>query len=968
MKRALSHAAHTLWVTCLVLIVLLAVVFSIARALTPLVTSHREAVANWVTTAVGQPVQIGALAVVWHGLQPRLEGKNVVIIDPEEKQPLLAADALEVRLNLLSSILTGSIHIAEVKIIGAQLILRQNADNSVTLISNNNTPTNPSPMDDKTFNKVMLWLFKEPNITLEDISLTWQGKDGINIPIHEIDVTLKSNGGSHILLGRAQIAQETASQLTFVADIKGNWQNKQKITARLYVDAEDIILQQWLNRVYPALKQGQIDLQLWGSWQNTHLQSVQSLFALHDLKIRGKKFFAITDLSGNLFLQPDSNGNWQFAADLASQNSKVDFGPLFRKPIPLQQFTAYVGGQQDATGWLVQAAQVTIRNADAIANANMGLFIPQNGDSPTIGLLAATRFNNTLQVANYLPLTVLKPALVTWLGKSIKRFDGINSTLVINGQLADFPYDGGKGTFIVDSRLNNLDVDYFKGWPSVDQIMGQLVFYDRSMDLMIDSAKTLDIPVQNIHVFIPIIKKEVQSILNVDADNIQSTLGQGFAFLRSSPLRQGGLAAVANFDGQGPVQTQLHLAIPLEDGKIKTQVQGKINLPGNILDISKTLQIQKLVGQLTFTQDNLAGKGLVGILWKKPISFTVATQPSKQIKIKYGDVNATLVPQNNSWALNLTAPGVVGQVSIPSNKQQPMQANFKQIYLSDSTTSNIQKFSAQDVPLVNLNADDVRYGVKQFGQVKLQLVPIASGVSIKNLTATTPAYTLTANGAWNTTKKGNDTQLAGNLVSADISTALANWGMPAAIKAQQSQIQFTLNWPDSAYNPTLAKTSGKITLSFSKGKIVGLSSSTAAKIGIGNLLTSMSLQSFSRYLRFDFSNLTSQDFDFDTLKGTFTLDNGNAYTQDLEINGPLAHVTIKGRVGLAAQNYDLQVKVKPNVTSGIPVIIAIVNPIAGAVAWAANKILSPAVSTITADTYRMTGSWSKPVVVKGSDK
>ena len=80
-------------------------------------------------------------------------------------------------------------------------------------------------------------------------------------------------------------------------------------------------------------------------------------------------------------------------------------------------------------------------------------------------------------------------------------------------------------------------------------------------------------------------------------------------------------------------------------------------------------------------------------------------------------------------------------------------------------------------------------------------------------------------------------------------------------------------------------------------------------------------------------------------------------------------MTIKGRVGLFARDYNLQIKILPHLTSSLPVLVGLasgpitggISIIAGAATWLADKIFSPEIGKIAASNYTLTGTWQKPV-------
>jgi uncharacterized protein YhdP len=106
-------------------------------------------------------------------------------------------------------------------------------------------------------------------------------------------------------------------------------------------------------------------------------------------------------------------------------------------------------------------------------------------------------------------------------------------------------------------------------------------------------------------------------------------------------------------------------------------------------------------------------------------------------------------------------------------------------------------------------------------------------------------------------------------------------------------------------------------------------------------------------------------FGFDRLKGNFTIESGDAYTNDLYMDGPAARVEITGRTGLAEQDYDQFVTVTPHVSESLPVIGALAaTPQIGAVVLAIQKLFKPAIDEATKNQYTITGNWNAPVIKK----
>jgi len=126
------------------------------------------------------------------------------------------------------------------------------------------------------------------------------------------------------------------------------------------------------------------------------------------------------------------------------------------------------------------------------------------------------------------------------------------------------------------------------------------------------------------------------------------------------------------------------------------------------------------------------------------------------------------------------------------------------------------------------------------------------------------------------------------------------------------------------------------------------------------------LQSIPRRLALNFSDVTQKGFPFDIMKGDFNIVKGEGTTQNVQINGPIAWVQIKGKVGFAKKDLNLRLEIIPNITSTLPLVATVAGgPIAGAITWVASKLVGKQVGKAAHVIYDVKGKWDKPQVVKG---
>lgn len=1005
----MAHIYRSLWITAVIILFLLALLLTAARLATPLLVKKRAEVEHLASSLLHQPVQIGNLEIHWEKFEPLLHTTQVVIYDDGKTHPLLKMDELDLKINILDSILNGRLALGELIISGAKLTVRQTPQGGF-LVQGVGSFNPNTPGDDAVV--FLDWLLTAPRLALQNITLDWYNKNGILLPLQNVNIHFHNTDfNQHYISGQASLAQTIPTQLQFIVSFSDNWQEKQKINARFYLSAQNFLLHQFLQNYSLhnfTVDKGLANFQIWGRWQNQQLQYLQSLFALDDTHVTAvnhKNSLVIHSVNGNLLWQKNKD-SWNLAAQLNDLNfnrwekipgiknlnayihltptggnallqgkaTQLDFGSLFRKPLVLQQLDSQVQWQAQKEGWIIQSNNTHVHTSDADAQGKMNLLIPADGSSPIINLTASLQMFGRKNLDNYLPIGILSAGLVNWLKHSILSVDKSDSTLILRGPIHSFPFDQNDGIFIVDSAIENLDLNYWPGWPQLTHIQGNLSFNNRSMAMQIDSAQIYSTFIKNIQTSIPIIKKNILALLQVDA-NIPTDLADVMKFLQNSPLHKDVLNNIKNVEGTGPTQLNLHLAIPLEHTTVKTAVQGQMQFQNNELK-TPYLALQNLQGPLNFTRNDFKATALNAILWKKPITLSVTNENSKpQLHFHYDDLIGDLISEDNRMLLILEGANLKGQIVIPHDADTALEANFQRLYIKPGMTDNLQSIDPKDIPKLNLTAADVQYGSKHFGQIQLQLAPTDNTLQINKLQVTATAFNLSATGSWKLQDHNDITQLNGTMTSNNLGATLASWDLPSSITAKQTRLQFNLSWPDAAYNPSLKTMSGKLSLKMQNGEITNIGPAAAVKMDIGRLLSILSLESLTRRLRLDFSDLTDRGFPFDNLQGDFQMVSGNAYTRNITITGPIANVGIAGRIGLGAEDYDLMLNVTPKITASLPALVGIatsplapvaglalgpVGPAVGAAAWVATKLVGGAVNKLATDTYHMTGAWANP--------
>jgi uncharacterized protein YhdP len=986
-------------------IVFFALLVALAHSLTPYFTHHVRSIERFAVAILHRPVQISRFSIAWQGLMPVLQGKQVIVWNNARTDPVFKIEQLDIGVDLLKTLLTGELKLGNVKVSGMHLTVQQTKANQFLVSGFSKLFDQDSHDTAKGINAVLAWLLAEPRLSLQNVSLIYLPVSGPKWPAMQLNAVLENTQDRHQLSVKLLFLEKEQTNLTIIANMAGSLASQAifpVLKGTVYVQGQSILLDRWLvllGKKYTT-QNAVADFKIWADWQNNHFVQLHALMASEAnsiLQFGKQPPVTIMPFSTDIEWQATDKGSWFAKAIIKNfgflpwkklpgmkglnaycyvtptagelityaKNLVLDFTKLFKAPLHLDKLNSELTWQHQEGETLIRMPKFEAFNTDVTVNGKMGLFFPANHNSPEISLLAHVKTEHPSRIAYYLPLPFVGTELVQWLNTAIVKGSGDGSVL-LHGPIYEFPFDKNEGSFLIDTQIKNGELHYESAWPNLQKINGELSFSGRHMQLLANSAEMFGTPLENIGATIPLIKSHVQAVLHIMPTIITTRLEHGLAFLEATPLTKAMGGQLSGLLVNGPLKLVLQLIIPLEAGKEKVQVLGQGSTENASVKIpSQAIQIDDLKGQFTLSQAGIAAKNLVGLLWNKPISIGIRATPTIQLAINYNGIQTILNPEKSGWRFLVDNKTAQGNLFISHNKEQAIEANFDFIHFNSASSAQTT-WNLKQLPKLNLYAKDVRYNDMDFGVVQLKLRPLLAGTLIRELQAGNSSYHLIASGAWH--RQGSKlTELIGQLDSTDLSGFLRSLGLPSSITAEQAHIRFNLQYPGMINAINLSQLRGNFSFNATQGQIVDVGTSAEAKISFGRLLTFLSLQSLGKRLQLDFSDLKGKGFDFTRLQGHFTINAGNAFTRDVVIEGPVAAIALTGRIGLQAKDYDLTIKVVPHFTSSLPVLVGLAGgPIAGAITWLANAVLGSTVQKIAETSYHITGSWSKPEVVKTS--
>lgn len=300
--------------------------------------------------------------------------------------------------------------------------------------------------------------------------------------------------------------------------------------------------------------------------------------------------------------------------------------------------------------------------------------------------------------------------------------------------------------------------------------------------------------------------------------------------------------------------------------------------------------------------------------------------------------------------------GRLSYLSIPESA--PTRINLNPL-LPESLKNNANTKLSQNYPAIDLIANQFNFKGKPMGGLELSAAPHDNSWNIEKFKLVNPDSTLSANGVWANVYSGSPTtRFNVDWDFVDLGKTLDRLGYPGTIKDGKGDLKGQLSWAGSPHEFDILALGGNLKFEVKQGQVLQV------QPGVGRLLGLVTLQSLPRRLTLDFRDLFSNGFAFDKISGRVNIDKGVMRSDNFSMSGPAADVLITGETNLKAETQKLRVKVMPHITDSLSLAALAGGPLAGAVAFLAQKVLKDPLNQIASTEYDIIGTWDNPQEVK----
>ncbi len=437
------------------------------------------------------------------------------------------------------------------------------------------------------------------------------------------------------------------------------------------------------------------------------------------------------------------------------------------------------------------------------------------------------------------------------------------------------------------------------------------------------------------------------------------------------------LPAPLRKDADTPMPLQVDLHLPLESGEIEIKLgqlarfrgmaegaerdfAGHLALGGGLPDPipGPGLKITGEIAALDLGGWAGLGHGSDGSL---ALDVTLRAEEVDVLGRAFGDTAVQISRGSAGLSIKLNGEGIDGgfELSDAQREQPGITARFRTLHWPEADPRAPSKpMNPTLIPPLHIWVGDLRLGASGFGEARIETRPTATGMRIEELTTRSPTLTMRASGAWELGNAGEFSNLDINFSAEDIGKMLKGLGYGSFIDGGQTVARLQGRWAGSPAQFGLARVIGTLEGEVGRGRILEV------EPGAGRLFGLVNFGAIPRRLSLDFSDFFKSGMAFDSIKGSFRLDAGQAYTSDLHVKAPSAEIEIRGRAGLIARDYDQEMEVIPRVRSALPLVGAVAaGPVGAVVGVLAQDMLRKPLDGIVTARYRVQGSWDKPEVI-----
>ena len=322
----------------------------------------------------------------------------------------------------------------------------------------------------------------------------------------------------------------------------------------------------------------------------------------------------VTGANGSLAIEPEA-GN----VSLDGSGVKLDLPDTLREPLYFNRYSSDISWARGGDGWTINIDDLDLSNSDIQAlRGRATLRIPAAGSElPYIDSQFTVAKLEVDKLTRYLPTRKAS----AWLDTALLRGSFTDARIDLKGDLNQFPFRTGGGSFYVSSRVLDARLHYADRWPDIDDIYGSLSINNAALHGEISSAQISNSRVRNAVVeSSDMFRRDNELDITV---GLVSPVQDVVEFLTEGPLIK--KKSVLPLQAAGNGDLMLELFLPLSNLKNGVKVAGRYAVKNAELSVADRFSFEDLNGVVDFTESTVESSAMSGSLLGGRVTLDIET-------------------------------------------------------------------------------------------------------------------------------------------------------------------------------------------------------------------------------------------------------------------------------------------------------------------------------------------------------
>lgn len=347
---------------------------------------------------------------------------------------------------------------------------------------------------------------------------------------------------------------------------------------------------------------------------NDQITAFQYAGRFHDAMlwdVSGNK--KISGLSGSL--SGGDNGGQVF---LNSQQVEFNFPQLYPDEALQVALTGNLEWQHHTDKHLIQTELVRIENDDLAIDMRFTALL-DNEEIYSDAQLFITRAKAS-ELNRYLPALQQIRRTKSWFADALKHGQLVDSTIILRGNLRDFPFHKRSGVLLADITLRDALIEYKKNWPAFDDVQANINLNKDHVIVVPTHGMMYDSQLKQARLEIP---SFLRAVLEAEGELVGA--GQNLIqFLADSGLVARYNSVADQISLQGDTNLRLSFTKSLSQKvALPFRVSGMLDFTGNTLNVHvANMSMQDLKGMISFNEDGAYGENLSASLYGAELALS----------------------------------------------------------------------------------------------------------------------------------------------------------------------------------------------------------------------------------------------------------------------------------------------------------------------------------------------------------